>query len=84
MPKTTQPELKPLPWNPKKQQIYTMYSDISEKQLRKEMHAIIRDRRNMKPGERIKDHRLYHSEFLELVELIGMPKGYAPYPGSDE
>lgn len=79
-----QPELKPLPWNPKKQQILNMYPDLSEKQLRKEMHIIIRANRKLHPKEKIKDHRLYHSEMLELINLIGLPKGYEPYPGWEE
>ncbi|RRO19671.1 hypothetical protein [Flavobacteriaceae bacterium 14752] len=68
--------LKTLPWAPRKKQVYKMYSQLSENQVRREMHIIIRTNRKIPKDKPLKDHHLYHSEFKELIDLLGMPKGY--------
>lgn len=83
MPKPTA-ELKQLPWNPSRKEIYEMYTGISRRKLKLEMDLIVKENRKHHPPETKNSGGLYHSEMLELIRVIDLPEGYAHYPGWED
>lgn len=76
-------ELKPIPTSLKKTQIVKMYHPIPENTIRNHINEIIFDnRKDLKCNKDktrkkiISSQYVWRNELLELIEILGLPKGY--------
>ncbi|SHJ45034.1 hypothetical protein [Aquimarina spongiae] len=67
---------KPLPWCPTKEQVHTIYVQVSTKTLRDEIFAAMQEHRK-KSFDQIKNiKKLLHPEWVKIVKFLGIPNGY--------
>ena len=76
---------KELPWSPTKSQVFRMYIKFSQVSIRDEMKSVMAEHRKISEDKVRNIRRLYHPEFVKIVKMLGIPKGYyAPEGFFDE
>ncbi|AXG72953.1 hypothetical protein DVK85_01375 [Flavobacterium arcticum] len=72
-----QETLQKLPYCVTKSQLMYLYrNDLTDSDIRKGINTIIADNRKLPNDKPVCVKRVRHTEFIEFVEIYGLPEGY--------